>query len=318
MTEEIKPCPFCGEQPVTNNRAGGMLGQVYCKNEDCFGPRTTALGIEDSTRQWNKRLSDAHSQGCADNDPTASKEWNAGCDFALERLAKYVDVDMASIRWDGATETVEGDVDAVIGNILRAKFAEDWGPNGALAERESHSKLADKAGNFREGAKRLYESKGHHGGDMWFFELWHFLGDVQGALNSPAETRRLDDHMTRARRLVENHIEAYGMVPHPDRIKEAIAEQSQDSFDLGFRAAGGSCPSQPVSGWRTIDDEARSGEPVLCYWRGEAGGPRAIDVAVFSEGCWRDADDAAIRFGEPNLWKPLDWPPLTSTEENRG
>jgi hypothetical protein len=55
--------------------------------------------------------------------------------------------------------------------------------------------------------------------------------------------RRADDHMTRARRLVEDHIEAYGMVPHPDRIKEAIAKQSQESFDLGFRAAGGTGPA---------------------------------------------------------------------------
>lgn len=51
---------------------------------------------------------------------------------------------------------------------------------------------------------------------------------------------RIDDHMTRARLLVENHIEAFGMVPHPDLIKDAIADMSQQSFDLGFRAAGGS------------------------------------------------------------------------------
>lgn len=31
--------------------------------------------------------------------------------------------------------------------------------------------------------------------------------------------------MRRARQLVEDHIEAYGMVPHPDRMKEAIATE---------------------------------------------------------------------------------------------
>lgn len=31
--------------------------------------------------------------------------------------------------------------------------------------------------------------------------------------------------MRRARHLVEAHIEAYGMVPHPDRIKDAIATE---------------------------------------------------------------------------------------------
>lgn len=34
-----------------------------------------------------------------------------------------------------------------------------------------------------------------------------------------------DGSMRRARQLVEDHIEAYGMVPHPDRIKEAIATE---------------------------------------------------------------------------------------------
>jgi hypothetical protein len=65
-------------------------------------------------------------------------------------------------------------------------------------------------------------------------------------LSAQADVRSggIDDHMTRARRLVEDHISAYGMVPHPDRIKEAIAEQSQQSFDLGFRAAGGISPAQ--------------------------------------------------------------------------
>ena len=62
-----------------------------------------------------------------------------------------------------------------------------------------------------------------------------------------AMTKSIEDHMTRARALVERHIENYGMVPHPDRIKEAIAELSQQSFDLGFRAAGGTISRVLVS-----------------------------------------------------------------------
>lgn len=64
----------------------------------------------------------------ASEDPTASKEWNDGCDFAMTQLCKFLDVEPRSVSWDAATETVEGDVSAVIGNILRAKFGEDWGP----------------------------------------------------------------------------------------------------------------------------------------------------------------------------------------------
>jgi hypothetical protein len=69
-----------------------------------------------------------------DDDPTASKEWNEGCDFAMTQLCKFLGVEPSSISWDAATETVEGDVSAVIGNILRAKFGEDWGPDETLPE----------------------------------------------------------------------------------------------------------------------------------------------------------------------------------------
>lgn len=63
------------------------------------------------------------------DDPASDERWNAGCDFAMLRLCEFLSVDPALVRWDAATETVEGDVSAVIGNILRGKFGEDWGPN---------------------------------------------------------------------------------------------------------------------------------------------------------------------------------------------
>ena len=67
-------------------------------------------------------------------DPTASAEWNNGCDFAMIQLCRFLGVDHSSIHWDAATETVDGDVQAVIGNILRAKFGEDWGPSDGPAQ----------------------------------------------------------------------------------------------------------------------------------------------------------------------------------------
>lgn len=38
--------------------------------------------------------------------------------------------------------------------------------------------------------------------------------------------------MLRARRLVESHIAAYGMVPHPDKLKEAIATAEDRRYML--------------------------------------------------------------------------------------
>jgi hypothetical protein len=51
-----------------------------------------------------------------------------GIDFALMQLCSVLGVDPQSVTWDAAAETCEGDVQAVIGNILRTKFGEDWDP----------------------------------------------------------------------------------------------------------------------------------------------------------------------------------------------
>ena len=49
--------------------------------------------------------------------------------------------------------------------------------------------LAYRANAFREGCKRKYEAGP---GDMWLFELYHFLGDVEEVLKAapPLATRR--------------------------------------------------------------------------------------------------------------------------------
>lgn len=62
-------------------------------------------------------------------DPSADEQWNAGCDFATMQLCHFLGVDPATVDWDAATETLDGDVQSVIGKILRAKLGEDWGPS---------------------------------------------------------------------------------------------------------------------------------------------------------------------------------------------
>ncbi len=81
-----------------------------------------------------RTCSSAATDGDWRDDPGADERWSAGCDFALEQLGKYLSIDLSSITWDGATETVEGDVEAVIGNILRAKYGENWGPDDTPTE----------------------------------------------------------------------------------------------------------------------------------------------------------------------------------------
>lgn len=46
-----------------------------------------------------------------------------------------------------------------------------------------------------------------------------------------------NDAMLIARKMVEDHIECYGMVPHPDRIKERIAGALRIAFEQGRAVA---------------------------------------------------------------------------------
>jgi hypothetical protein len=53
-----------------------------------------------------------------EDDPASDERWNAGVDFAQMQLCAVLKVDPKTVTWDAATETLDGDVQAVIGNIL--------------------------------------------------------------------------------------------------------------------------------------------------------------------------------------------------------
>jgi hypothetical protein len=49
----------------------------------------------------------------------------------MQQLCSFLGVDPKSVVWDAATEALDGDVQSVMGNIMRAKYGEDWGPRAA-------------------------------------------------------------------------------------------------------------------------------------------------------------------------------------------
>jgi len=67
------------------------------------------------------------------DDPSADERWNAGCDYAMVQLCAVLGVDPKDVRWDAATETLDGDVCAAISNVFRVKYGEDWDADGPPA-----------------------------------------------------------------------------------------------------------------------------------------------------------------------------------------
>lgn len=66
----------------------------------------------------------------ADEEDLASDDrWNAGVNYAIERLCEILGVDPKAVNWDAATETLDGDVMSVICNVLVAAYGEEWSSN---------------------------------------------------------------------------------------------------------------------------------------------------------------------------------------------
>lgn len=69
------------------------------------------------------------------------------------------------------------------------------------------------------------------------------LSDLLDRTSTLRETKMDDKAMLTARRLVEAHIQDYGMVPHPDKMKEAIAKAIEDAHRPFY---GAECTSYPA------------------------------------------------------------------------
>lgn len=62
------------------------------------------------------------------DDPSADDRWNAGLDYGMVQLCAVLGVNPHMVTWDAATETLDGDVCAAIGNVFREKYGDDFDP----------------------------------------------------------------------------------------------------------------------------------------------------------------------------------------------
>lgn len=84
--------------------------------------------------ELSRALDAAQAKPDCDNwqdDPSADERWNAGLDFGMVQLCAVLGVDPHMVTWDAATETLDGDVCAAIGNIFRTKYGDDFDPTAS-------------------------------------------------------------------------------------------------------------------------------------------------------------------------------------------
>ena len=62
---ELKPCPFCGEEPIVQPKGRVRQYMIYCANDECMGPHSTAQTEQDALVQWNTRATPATEEGIA-------------------------------------------------------------------------------------------------------------------------------------------------------------------------------------------------------------------------------------------------------------
>ena len=64
-----------------------------------------------------------------EDDGEVSQDFEKGMEWAVEAIGEMLGVSANDYSWDAATEEWEGDVRAVMGNMLTAALGEEWGQN---------------------------------------------------------------------------------------------------------------------------------------------------------------------------------------------
>lgn len=119
---QLRQCPRvfwtswrrCSREDYELVQKTGVFGDAPAQSRQLFpsSPPATPAGVEEDWR----------------DDPSADERWQAGLAYGMERFCSMLGVDPKDVRWDAATEELDGDVCAVIGNILRVKFGDDFDP----------------------------------------------------------------------------------------------------------------------------------------------------------------------------------------------
>jgi len=101
MSDELKPCPFCGEEPcfVAYGEDAGPFATRFtaeCQNDDCI-MQSTYVTKTDAAAAWNNRPVEdalrAERDAYRSDAARLADKWNSVPWDALQDLAQYVDND---------------------------------------------------------------------------------------------------------------------------------------------------------------------------------------------------------------------------------
>lgn len=224
-------------------------------------------------REWNAEARATPNGKDYANDPTDDSRWNDGCDFALTQLCAFLGIDEKSVRWDTATETVEGDVTAVISSIFEAKFGDGFDPKAAkvsVAVPQAASQprpaaflawaadvFGDVALDRKERAMRFLEEalEVAHAEGVEMLIADRIMGRVWKKAPNPAETPR---EIGQAYACLETYAESIGVSADAEATtefervqtfsKDVLRERHQAKVVLGIALNPSSSLSRPSRG----------------------------------------------------------------------
>ncbi|MGG3810913.1 DUF3850 domain-containing protein [Methylorubrum rhodesianum] len=111
-------------------------------------PDSTRTGAAETEENWRA-------------DPSADERWCAGVDYAQEQLCHVLGVDPSDVNWDAATETLDGDMQAVICTILAAWGGDDWQALAARPEAPSDAGWSQAARDVLAERRRQVAAEGY-------------------------------------------------------------------------------------------------------------------------------------------------------------
>ncbi|MER8560121.1 hypothetical protein [Mesorhizobium sp. M0578] len=199
---------------------------------------------------------------------STSKPTEGTLDAKLERmLANWEKPAVRSVMLPGTQMTCDEAAAAI-----RAALTGTVEPVEAVAVKVKE--LVEKLAGLRVGTEKKYNLTG----DMWFFELWHALGEAAAALVAPAPTSAVDgaDLITRITSFLSGHLSGPIQSRGNALLEEAVAALSKATLQ-GEAAVDGEAVKRPsysaiidlVNG--CVERMKRSGEShlMLAKWISE-------------------------------------------------